>query len=63
MAADQRGMLALAVGGYGFQQVGMRRVCGLGAAGIVDQPAEVRRGTIDKRTIRLHAEAGADNLA
>ena len=51
-----------AVASNGFQQVGMGRVCGLGAAGIVDQPAEVGRGAIDKGTIRLYAEAGTDDL-
>ena len=36
VAAGQEGVVMSAVASNGFQQVGIGRVCGLGAAGIVD---------------------------
>ena len=62
VAGVQQRVEPLAVGGHGFQQVGVRRVFNLGAACIVDLPAKVGRYAVDKRAIRLYAETGTDDL-
>ena len=62
MAGVQQRVGALAVGGHGFQQVGVRRVFNLGTARIVDQPAKVGGRAVDVRAIRLYAETGTDDL-